>query len=113
MTEAPPPSVADLEQQIRLLGAAAPETAIVDLTTVAQRAIIELNRVAKQQATERRGQPEWGQWARLANAVRGSILQVATVRDAIKPLVKASAVPSGESSDDGDAASPDPVESPS
>lgn len=86
MSEPERTSVAQIEQQIRELAVSSPETAAADLTAVAQRAIIELNRVAKQQATERRGRPEWGHWARLANAVRGSILQVATVRDAIKLL---------------------------
>ena len=96
MAEPTRPTVAEVEAQIRALGAAPPGTAVADLTAVAHRAIIELNRVAKQQATERRGQPDWGQWAKLANAVRGSVLQVATVRDAIKPLVRTPVPPTTE-----------------
>ena len=102
MSEPSRPTVAQIEDEIRALGNAAPETAIADLTAVAQRAIIELNRVAKQQSAEHRGQPSWGQWARVANAVRSAILQVAAVRDAIKPLTSPTAASPVRSSDKPD-----------
>jgi hypothetical protein len=53
---------------------------------VANRAVAELHRVAREQANRRRGQPDWGKWARLANAVRSGILQLAAIRDSVKGL---------------------------
>lgn len=80
------PSIEALEASIRELSAGPPEQAIADLTVVANRAIIELHRVAREQAKAQRGQPEWGSWARLANAVRSGVLQVAAIRDSVKGL---------------------------
>jgi hypothetical protein len=53
---------------------------------VANRAVVELHRLAREQANLHRGQPEWGKWARLANAVRSGILQLAAIRDSVKGL---------------------------
>ena len=81
------PSVADqLDDLIKRLASAPPEQALADLTNVANRAIIELHKLARQEANARRGQPEWGKWARLANAVRSGVLQIAAVRDSVKGI---------------------------
>ncbi len=76
----------EIEQAIRQLGARDPEESVPGLTAVANRAIIELHRIARGQANERRGQADWGRWARLANAVRGGVLQLASIRDSVKGL---------------------------
>lgn len=79
-------SVEDLEAGIRELRSAPPERAVIDLTTLANRAIIDLHNVARSEAAKRKGEADWGQWARLANAARGAVLQVAAVRDALKGI---------------------------
>jgi|SRR4051794_12255939 len=86
MAESTKLTVAQIEDAIRALGTSESRQAVADLTAVANRAIIELHRVARAESSARRGQPDWGSWAKLANAVRGSVLQVATVRDALKSL---------------------------
>jgi hypothetical protein len=80
------PTTDEIERAIRQLGARPPHEAIPSLTAVANRAVIELNRVAREQASLHRGQPDWGKWARLANAVRSGILQLAAIRDSVKGL---------------------------
>jgi len=81
-----PSTVSRVEQLIREIAAEPAEQAVVDLTAVANRSIIELNKLARQQASNRRGEPDWGKWARLANAARSGVLQVAAVRDSLKAL---------------------------
>jgi hypothetical protein len=83
-----PSAVDQIEQLIRELAAQPADRAVVDLTSVANRSIIELNKVARQEASNRRGQPEWGAWARLANAARSGVLQIAAVRDSLKAMPK-------------------------
>jgi hypothetical protein len=90
----PDAGVKDLEEAIRKLASAPPEQALPHLTAVANRAIIELHKVARDQANRRRGEPDWGKWAGVANAARSSVLQVAAVRDSLKRL-GAGAPPSG------------------
>jgi len=87
-------TVGTIDRAVRELADAAPERAIVDLAAVANRAIIELHKVAREQANQRRGAPEWGKWARLANAARSTVLQMAAVRDSLKAM--GAATPSGE-----------------
>jgi hypothetical protein len=77
---------AAIDRAIRDLADAAPEQAIADLAAVANRAAIELNKLARSQANQRRGAPEWGKWARLANATRSNVLQMAAVRDSLKAM---------------------------
>jgi hypothetical protein len=84
MNDAETVTAASIEDAIRRLGEAPPERAVADLTAVANRAIIELHRVARAQANAHRGEAEWGRWARLANAVRSGVLQLAAIRDALK-----------------------------
>lgn len=80
------PAVDRVEQLIRDLGSGPPEQAVVDLTAVANRAVIELHKLARQEANQRRGEPDWGKWARLANAARSGVLQIAAVRDSVKAM---------------------------
>jgi hypothetical protein len=87
------PTAEEIERFIRQLGARPPEESIPGLTLVANRAIIELHRVARGQANQQRGQESWGKWARLANAVRSGVLQLASIRDSVKGLGLA---PSGD-----------------
>ena len=90
MSEQPTASeVAD--QAIRQIAAGPPDRAVLDLTAVANRAIIELHKIARQEANSRRGGADWGPWARLANAVRSGVLQVAAIRDSLKSLPTAPA----------------------
>jgi hypothetical protein len=76
----------DIDGAIRDLADAPPEKAITELAAVANRAVIELNKVARTQANALRGAPEWGKWARLANATRSTVLQMAAVRDSLKAM---------------------------
>jgi len=80
------PTVDRVEQLIRDLGSGPPEQAVLDLTAVANRAVIELHKLARQGANQRRGEPDWGKWARLANAARSGVLQIAAVRDSVKAM---------------------------
>lgn len=79
-------STEELEAAIHQLRSDPPERAIVDLTALANRAIVDLHNVAREEASKRRGQADWGQWARLANAARSAVLQIAAVRDTLKTL---------------------------
>lgn len=80
------PTAEDIEGLIRQLGAQPPDESIPGLTLVANRAVTELHRVARAQASQQRGQEDWGKWARLANAVRSGVLQIAAIRDSVKGL---------------------------
>jgi hypothetical protein len=59
------------------------------LVEAANRLTVELHRRARAEAEARRGTPEWGQWAKLANAARSAVLQLATCRDAARGLARA------------------------
>lgn len=88
MQEEPELSLTAVDAAIRSLRSAAPHQAAADLTAIANRAIIELHNVARREAAQRRGEADWGQWARLANAARACVLQVAAVRDTLKGLAQ-------------------------
>lgn len=92
-------SVEELETAIHELRSASPEEAVVALTGLANRAIIDLHNVARGEAGKRRGEPDWGQWARLANAARSAVLQIAAVRDTLKAM--RAAAPRGSDPPDG------------
>ncbi|MPZ15458.1 MAG: hypothetical protein GEU73_13730 [Chloroflexi bacterium] len=100
------------DQAIRQLAEAAPERALTDLTAIAHRAIIELNKIARNEASRRRGAADWGRWARMANATRGTVLQMASIRDSLKGLaagdVGGGAAVQSEASTDEEAGSPGP-----
>ena len=79
-------TVADLEAAIHKLASDPPENAVDDLTRLANRAIVDLHVVARGEAAKRKGSEDWGQWARLANAVRSGVLQIAAIKDALKGI---------------------------
>jgi hypothetical protein len=81
-------SLAEVDAAIRRLRGGPAGPAAADLTAIANRAIIELHNVARTEANRLRGEPNWGQWARLANAARACVLQVAAVRDTLKLMAK-------------------------
>jgi hypothetical protein len=80
------PAPEELERAVRRIGELPPEEAVPALVLIANRAVIELHRVSRAGASARRGQDDWGKWARLANAVRSGVLQLASIRDAAKGL---------------------------
>lgn len=84
MTEPQELSLEAIDAAIRRLRSAPPEQAASDLAAIANRAIIELHNVARGEASKRRGDADWGRWARLANAARSGVLQLAAVRDTLK-----------------------------
>ena len=71
----------EIEEAIRAAAAGgAPEQDALTLAAIANRAIAELNKLAKAEANARRGQPEWGAWAGLANTARDAVLKLAAAR---------------------------------
>jgi hypothetical protein len=64
------------------------EDAALTLAAIANRAIAELNKLARTQSQARRGQPDWGTWAGMANAARDAVLRVATCRKTAAELVQ-------------------------
>jgi len=59
----------------------APEAASYELAVLVNRAANELHKLARQEASSRRGAPDWGTWAALQNAARTLVLQASTCRD--------------------------------
>ena len=81
-------TMAEVDAAIRRIRGGPAGPAATELTAIANRAIIELHNVARTEANRLRGEPDWGQWARLANAARACVLQVAAVRDTLKVMAK-------------------------
>ena len=61
-----------------------PNEAAVALADLVNRAAVELHKLARAQAQARRGERDWGDWAKLANAARTAVLQAASCRDAAR-----------------------------
>lgn len=57
------------------------EAAVYAVAVLANRAAAELHRLAKGEATARKGTPEWGAWAALQNSARKLVLDSSTARD--------------------------------
>ena len=57
------------------------EAAVYAVAVLANRAAAELHRLAKGEATSRKGTPEWGTWAALQNSARKLVLDSSTARD--------------------------------
>ena len=57
------------------------EAAAYAVAVLANRAAAELHRLAKGEATARKGTPEWGTWAALQNSARKLVLDASTARD--------------------------------
>jgi hypothetical protein len=78
----------EVEEAIRGSAAARPEEAALTLSAIANRAIAELNKLARAEANRRRGQPDWGAWAGLANAARDAVLRTSTCRKMATELAR-------------------------
>jgi hypothetical protein len=88
------PLPAAVEAAIRAAAAAErPEQAALTLAAIATRAVAELNRLARAEAAGRRGQPDWGPWASLANAARDAVLKLSACRRVAADLAKRAAGP--------------------
>lgn len=83
------PIPSDVDQAIRGVSQEEnPEQAALTLAAIANRAIAELNKLARSQANSKRGTPEWGNWASLANSARDAALKTATCRKVATELAK-------------------------
>ena len=80
----PGPSV----EAVRAATEQPPPDAALALAELLNRAAVELHKLARAQAQARRGQPDWGDWAKVANAARTAVLQAASCRDAARGLRK-------------------------
>ena len=79
--EAARPIPKEVDDAIRGVTAAErPDQAALTLAAIAHRAIAELNTLARGEANKRRGQPDWGMWASLANAARDAVLKLSACR---------------------------------
>lgn len=79
----------EVEEALRNVSVAeTPEEAVLTLSAIATRAVAELNKLARAEANRRRGQPEWGTWAGLANSARDAVLKVSTCRKAATELAR-------------------------
>ena len=64
------------------------EDAVLSLAAIANRTIAALNSLARTESNARRGQPDWGTWAALANAARDTVLKTATLRKTATTLAR-------------------------
>jgi hypothetical protein len=69
-----------------------PEAAL-RLAAIANRATTMLHQLAREEANARKGQPDWGRWAALANTSRDVLLRTATSRRAAAELLRAANAP--------------------
>jgi hypothetical protein len=69
-----------------IVGDRSPEAAALALADLSSRVAVELHKRARAEAQARRGQADWGRWAKLANAARGGVLQAASCRDVAREL---------------------------
>ena len=73
---------ADADRLIKeLADGLGPEEAVYTVAVIANRAAAEMHRLARAEATARKGTPEWGSWAAFQNAARNLVLQSSTARD--------------------------------
>jgi hypothetical protein len=59
------------------------------LALIANRAAAALHQVARSEASARKGQPNWGRWAALANVSRDAVLRTAAGRQTATQLARA------------------------
>lgn len=78
----------EVERAIRATDGGAPIDSALTLAAIANRAIAELNKLARAEANARRGQADWGAWASLANAARDAVLKTATCRKVATELAQ-------------------------
>jgi hypothetical protein len=79
-----PSEAEDLVQ--RYAASQPPEEAARLLANLASRVLAVLHQLARTEANRRKGQPDWGQWARLVNASRSAVLAASSCRDAALAL---------------------------
>ena len=78
---------AEADRLIRALGADLdPIEGAYMVAVLASRAAAELHRLARAQATDTKGTPEWGSWAALQNSSRKLVLDAASARDGAAKL---------------------------
>ena len=80
-TESPASLMAPVFESIASLP---PNESAMALAELVNRTAVELHKLARAQAQARRGEPDWGDWAKLANAARTAVLQAASCRDAAR-----------------------------
>ena len=61
--------------------------AVYATAVLLNRASVELHKLARAEAAQRRGTESWGAWAGLQNAARNLVLQSSTCRDSAAALV--------------------------
>jgi hypothetical protein len=59
------------------------------LASIANRTTAALHQVARTEAAARKGQPDWGRWAALANVSRDAVLRTAASRQSATQLAQA------------------------
>jgi len=63
-----------------------PGERVAMVALLASRAAAELHKLARAQAAETKGTPDWGSWAALQNAARKLVLDAASARDSAAKL---------------------------
>ncbi len=76
-----PPVPEEVEAAVREAAGLPPDQAAYVLAAIANRAAAALHKLARDTADGRKGQPDWGRWARLQNASRDAVLRTATSRE--------------------------------
>jgi len=69
------------------------ERGVLTLAAIANRAVAELNKLARAEANARRGTEDWGAWASLANSARDAVLKMATCRKVATELFRRKSAP--------------------
>lgn len=83
------PLPAPVDAAIRAAGSEGdPEQRVLVLAAIANRAVAELNKLAREEASNRKGTDAWPAWASLANAARDAVLKMATCRKVATDLVR-------------------------
>lgn len=72
----------EVEQAIQtVLRTESPEQASALLANIANRVVAELHKLARAQANQQKGTPQWGRWAALVNASRDAVLKLSMCRE--------------------------------
>jgi hypothetical protein len=90
MDGVPPKIPAEVEAAIKAaLANPSRGEATLLLASIANRATAALHQVARTEAAARKGQPDWGRWAALANVSRDAVLRTAASRQSATQLAQA------------------------
>jgi len=79
---------ADAALEALLADQSEPAQRAAALAALLSRGATRLHNLARSEATARKDQPDWPQWAQLQNASRSLVLQASTLRDLAKRLPK-------------------------